>query len=255
MNERRVARVRRLAHAWVGAALALALAAPAAAAIPAPRKIARAVSDANQGSGRGAPLLLQVSLRVGDAAPSAQGELAAHPSGLARLELRSQWGFVERHLLQSDAYQASRDGELLDDPHPFLPPVFLLQAGSGEALSAALASFGVAADEVVFGRLGDHDCYVLGGRRVGAGPGPELPLASLWVDAQSFEPLRIVRADGVEYRFGPLQAFGALRLPRWIELQTPGGLRARLEITGAARAEAPAALFQADWLTAAPAAR
>ncbi len=85
------------------------------------------------------------------------------------------------------------------------------------------------------------------------GPGEERLLPSFWVDVASLEPLRIVRADGVEYRFGPFQAFGAIRVPSFIDVVAPDGLRARLEVTRATRAEAPAALFQPAWLTAAPA--
>jgi hypothetical protein len=241
--------VSRRAHAafWIAALAAAA----AAAAIPQPEQIASAVAEANAASGRSAPLLFSVKLRVDGGAPSAEGELAVHPSGLARLELRNSWGgFVERHLLQSSNYQASRNGEMLADPHPFLPPVFLLQAASGDGLATALATFGVDGRQVVLGKLDKHDCYVFGGRAIG--PGPERLLPSLWVDTTSLEPLRIVRADGVEYRFGPTAAFGAIRVPSFIEVFTPGGLRARLEVTRATRAEAPAALFQPAWLTAAP---
>jgi hypothetical protein len=238
-------------------AAAIALAAlPALAAVPQSGKIARAVAEMNAVSGRSAPLLFDVQLRIDGAASSAEGELAVHPSGLARLELRNKWGgFVERHLLQSSAYQASRNGELLDDPHPFLPPVFLLQASSGEALEAALTTYGVDGGQVVLGKMGPRDCYVFGGRAIGPMPEVEPLLPSLWVDVMSFDPLRIVRADGVEYRFGPIQAFGKIRAPAWIDVVAPGGLRARLEITRAARAEAPAALFQPAWLTSVPGTR
>ena len=242
-------RLRRALTLWLAAAVLAAQ--PSSAAIPGPEKVARAVANANQVSGRSKPLLIDVSLRVAGAEPSAEGTLAVHPRGLARLELRSKLGFVERHLLQSNAYQASRDGQLLSDPHPFLPPVFLLQATSGEALRAALGTYGVADHELVLGRLGRHDCYVFGGRLISAGAREQL-LPSLWVDAVSYDPLRIVRNDGVEYRLGPIEVFGGIRLPKWIELRTPGGFRARLEVVGVSRAEAPAALFQPDWLTATP---
>jgi len=238
----------------LAAALAAALAgAPARAAIPGPEKIVRAVAETNRVSGRAEPLWIDVRLVVGEGRPAAEGVLAAHPSGLARLELENPMGFVERHLLQGSEYQASRDGEILPAPHPFLPPVFLLQASSGEALSAALDSFGIAEQEVVLGRLGAHDCYVLGGRLVGGGPGDEALLPSLWIDAESHDALRIVRSDGVEYRLGPIQVFDGVRLPRWIEIRTPADFRARLEILGAAPANAPAAAFQSDWLVQLPA--
>ena len=238
----------RRAAVCLGVALAL-IAGDAGAAIPSARKITRAVAEANGVSGRGVPLLIEVELQVEPGVAAAEGELAVHPSGLARLELRNHWGFTERHLLQGNAYQASRDGELLEDPHPFLPPIFLLQARSGEGLSAALRSFDIAADEVVLGKLGRFDCYVFGGRLRGADAGDrELP--SLWVDIESYDPLRIVGADGVEYRFGPIGVFDGIRLPQWIELRTASGFRARLRVRSATRAEAPAALFQPRWLTA-----
>lgn len=226
--------------------------APAGAAIPAPQKIERAVAEANRVSGRTEPLILDVALRIGGAPPSAEGVLATHPTGLARLELQSHLGFVERHLLQGDDYRASRDGKLLPDFHPFLPPVFLLQAQSGEALGAALSSFGVSEQEVTLGQLGDHDCYVLGGRVPGP-PGEERLLPSLWIDVESFDPVRIVRADGVEYRLGPVEVYEGIRLPSWIEITAPGLPPARLEILRAGPASAPAAAFGSEWLTAPPA--
>jgi hypothetical protein len=225
------------------------LGAVARAAIPAASKIAEAVAEANQMSARAAPLLIDIALRIGDGEPAAEGTLATHPTGLARLELRSRAGFVERHLLQGDEYRASRDGVLLPDPHPFLPPVFLLQAASGATLAAALASFGVAEQEVVLGRMGDRDCYVLGGRLPGR-PDEERLLPSFWVDVESFDALRIVRADGVEYRLGPVSVYDGIRLPRWIDILTPGPFRARLEILRVAPANAPAAAFKQEWLEA-----
>ena len=222
------------------------------AAMPTPEKIAQAVAEANQVSGRAAPLLMTVRLRIRDAESSAEGLLAAHPTGLARLELRNHEGFVERHLLQGDSYQASRDGQLLRTPHPFLPPIFLLQASSGAALEAALSSFGVAEQEVVLGKMGAHDCYVFGGRLIGGDSDEEQLLPSLWVDIQSYDPVHIVRADGVEYRFGPISVFGGIRVPEWIEIRTPDDWRARLEVVQVEPANAPAAAFQSDWLTAPP---
>jgi hypothetical protein len=69
-------------------AAALALAAlPVLAAIPSHDKVARAVAEMNAVSGRSAPLIFDVRLRIDGAAPSAEGQLAVHPSGLARLEL------------------------------------------------------------------------------------------------------------------------------------------------------------------------
>jgi hypothetical protein len=201
-------------------AVALPLASPATAAIPSASKIAEAVAEENDTAGRSKPLLLEVSLRIGDATgpPAAEGVLATHPTGLARLELRSHRGFVE-------------------------------QASSAATLAAALESYGVLEQEVVLGRLEDHDAYVFGGRLPGV-PGEEQLLPSLWVDVRSYQPLRMVREDGVEYRLGPLTLFDGIRLPGWIDILAPGERPARLEIRGVEPANAPAAAFQIDWLTA-----
>jgi hypothetical protein len=91
---------------------------------------------------------------------------------------------------------------------------------------------------------------VLGGRRLG----DLQPLPSLWIDTTTYEPVRIVRADGTEYRLGPSKVFpGGIQLPTWIEIRAPGSPRARLEVTGASKADAPAAAFQRDWLESRPA--
>lgn len=227
---------------------ALLLAAAASASVPSADRIADAVASANRAAGRADPLLFDVSLRIGDSPPVATGVLASHPTGLARLELRSHQGFVERHLLQGNAYKASRDGTLLRSPRPFLPPVFLLQAGSGAALRAALSSFGVASGEVALGFDGDHDCYVLGGRMPRQPGSIERPLPSLWVDMDTFEVVRIDRRDGVRYRFGPERSFDGIRAPAWIAIESPDQTPARLDVERVVRADAPAAAFGTDWL-------
>jgi hypothetical protein len=220
----------------------------ARAAIPSADKVARAIADANRASGRTAPLLLEVRLLIAGGGASASGVIATHPNGLARLELESVMGFVERHLLRGTEYRASRDGQRIEDPHPFLPPLFLLQAGSGEALAAALSSLGMVSQDIVLGRLGDRDCYVLGGRRYADAQGQESLLPSFWVDSQTLDPLRIVAVDGTEYRLSEIQRFEGIRFPRVIEIDPPGPLRARLEVIGVTQADAPAAAFQMEWL-------
>lgn len=218
------------------------------AAIPTAAKVERAVADANRSAGRSGPLLLDVRLQIAGGGASATGVIATHPTGLARLELESGMGFVERHLLRGTEYRASRDGQTIDDPHPFLPPLFLLQAGSGEALGAALSSLGMTPDSIVLGRLGERDCYVLGGRAQRGEQGVEPLLPSLWIDVQSYEPVRMVGADGTEYRLVDMQSFKGIRMPRFVEIDPPGPLRARLEVLGARQADAPAAAFQPEWL-------
>jgi hypothetical protein len=218
--------------------------------IPTAAKIAEAVAKANRSAGRSEPVLLDVTLTIGEGPPAATGVLATHPTGLARLELRSHLGFVERHLLQGNAHSASRDGVMLDDPRHFLPPVFLLQATSGAALRAALASFGIAAEEAVLGRVEEFDCYVFGGRLPRSHEGQERRLPSMWVDLESYEVVRIDGSDGVRYRFGPSQDFDGIHVPRWVVIEAPGEPPARLDIVRAAPANAPAAAFGMDWLSA-----
>jgi len=220
------------------------------AAIPSAEKIADAVAETNRLSGRSGPLLFEVALRIGGAEPVATGLLASHPTGLARLELRSRHGFVERHLLQGNAYSASRDGQLIQLPYPFLPPTFFLQTPSGAAFRAALASYGVASDEVVLGRVGDRDCYVFGGRLPRGAGGEERMLPSVWVDIETYQIAQIDRPGGVRFRFGPTKVFEGIQAPSWIEVSTPDQPDARLEVLRVAPANAPAAAFGMDWLTA-----
>jgi hypothetical protein len=239
----------RLAGALLGVAL-LALAPAAGAVIPDAQKIADAVAEANRDEGRSDPLLLDVTLSIGDSEPLATGILASHPTGLARLELHSPQGFVEKHLLQGSEYTASRDGRVLRSPRPFLPPVFLLQATSGVALRAALSSYGVSAAEVMLGMAGERDCYVLGGRLPLAADAEERRLPSLWVDMASLEVVQVDREDGVRFRFGPPTRFDEVHAPAWISIEVPGQPVARLDVVRAARADAPAAAFGTDWLLA-----
>jgi hypothetical protein len=237
----------------VGALLAIP-ADMAVAVIPNSDRIANTVALTNRASGRAVPVLVDVTLTIGGNEPLASGVLASHPTGLARLELRSAKGFVERHLLQGNAHTASRDGEMLTNPRPFLPPLFLLQATSGAALRAALTSFGVASVQSTLGKVGERDCYVLGGRlkygeRFAPGVG-EILLPSFWVDIENYEVVQIDRPDGVRYRFGPSADFGGIRLPRWIEVESRSEPTARLEVDRVAPANAPAAAFGTHWLSA-----
>lgn len=233
--------------AVLAAACALALGVgTAVAAIPGAERVSDELARVNRASQRAEPLIFEVALRIGEGAPLATGVLATHPTGLARLELTSERGFVERHLLQGNAYSASRDGALLDAPRPFLPPLFLLQASNGASLRAALSSFGVATHTVALGLSNDRDCYVVGGRIPGA---PSLP--SVWIAMDDFQVVRVDRGDGVRFRFGPAKVWSGIQAPAWISIEVPGQSPARLEVTGVTRANAPAAAFSADWLTGA----
>ncbi len=223
----------------------------AIAAIPTSERIANAVAEMNRVSGRAVPMLVDITLRLEENAPPVSGVLASHPTGLARLELQSE-GLVERHLLQGNVHTASRDGHLLDTPYPFLPPLFLLQATSGAALRAALASFGIEPVDAVLGRVGERDCYVFGGRLPRSENGEQEMLPSLWVDMETYEIVSINRSDGVRFLFGPSVDFGGIRLPSWIDVESPELPSARLEVGRAAPANAPAAAFGSHWLSAPP---
>ncbi len=253
----RAARMTRRARVATRAALALGLAgllgAPARAALPGADRVEAAVANANRAGRRATPLDLAVELvRVGSAVVGT-GTLQLHPSGLARLELHGAGGLVERHLLLGAAHQASRNGAPLASPQPFLAPFQLLQASSGAAVGSALRQLGAAPGELALGRAQESDCYVLGGRE--AGPDRLPPRrAALWVDATSFEPARIDRADGVRFELGPPGAFGAIRFPGWIGVEAPGQPALRLVVRSAARSGVDASEFRREWLTTPPAA-
>ena len=249
-------------------ALALALAGlaagTAAGAIPSAEKLAGAVAEANRKAGRAKPLLLEVTLRDASGGSLATGTLASHPTGLARLELRTPEG-LERHLLQGSQYAASRNGSLLDHPRPLLPPLFLLQTDSGASLRAALTSFGVSASGSHLGLADDRDCFVIGDRAPRAARGgPAAPARdapdpafepgtpSIWLEIGSFDWVEIDGLGGVRYRLGPSASFEGVRMPRWVDVQAPGEAPLRLEIDRVARANAPAAAFGMEWLTSAP---
>jgi hypothetical protein len=236
-----------------GLALVTAVAFAADAVIPSESKIATAVAQANAAAGRGEPLWLDILLRIGEGEPAAKGVLTSHPTGLARLELENTTkGFVERHLLQGSTYRASRNGEPLDQPLPFLPPFFLLQMRSGDALEAALASFGIADRAPHLARLGDLDCWVLGAyspNAVVSGEGSPATGPAIWIDSATRQILRLDRGDGVRLDFGPEVAYEKIRVPSWIAINVEGRPPARLEIQRVSRANAPAAAFSNDWLS------
>jgi hypothetical protein len=237
--------------ASLAAVLALALAllgAPAAeAAVPSAKKIRRAAARTNKAAGRTRTLLLEVELRFeGADEVSASGVLLSEPGGLARLELRSPTGFTERHLHRGGRTLASRDGVAVPDPRPLLPPFHLLQARSSDVLGTGIAALGARSDVVSLGHVGASDCYVLGGR---AGPA-----ASVWVDAESREIVRVLRSDGVRFDFGPLPAQpeeteqARIRVPAWVDIHQPGARPARLSIGSVTAVEAQPDSFRPGWL-------
>ena len=223
------------------AVLLVALGAVAALAyVPPIDRIARTIADANRAHGRAQPLLLKIVVRGEGDAQLATGTLLTDPNGVARLELSHANGFLERQLRRGRNLEASRDRSPLADPHPLLPPLWLLQAGQGAALQTRIAELGGDPNAVALGYDGDHDCYVLGGRSAEA---------SFWVDHDSLAPVRIDLPGGVHYRLGPPRTQGGIELPAWVTLEAPGRPSVTLAIE-AARPEPPAAeAFAPDWLS------
>ncbi|MDX1648400.1 MAG: hypothetical protein R3263_00975 [Myxococcota bacterium] len=256
------------------AALGLALAAawpgtgPAEAWIPPVERVARAAARANDAAGRDRPLRLEVAVwpeEVGPGGPAppevrapagmpsapapaapegplATGTLLADPDGRARLELVHREGFRERHLLRGTALRATRDGAPLPDPTPLLPPLGPLQADSGGELLGWLTLHG-APREAELGHEGPHDAVVLGGRGGGA---------AIWVDQEDWSVVRVDRADGVRFHFGPPEDFGGVRLPGWIDVEAPGRPPLRLEVQAAEPVTPPPGAFSPAWLEPPP---
>jgi hypothetical protein len=271
--------VRRVAGLLVGLACTLVLVLPASGFIPRAERVAGAVAKANRTSSRSQALRLELSLRVGDGEPVAEGELVTHPTGLARLELRASGGLVERHLLRGTEHLASRNGKALENPRALLPPIFLLQADSALTLRAALRSFGVRVDYIGLAPCGGRDCFILGDpRRVPPPPGEEQQIPGgpeetgesleseellesrslsaetdafypqLWVDVISFEVLRIDPEEGVSIRLGPTKEFEQVRFPQWIVIEEPGLRPVRFDVLRATPVNAPAPAFGRAWL-------
>jgi len=226
---------------WLGVAALMAglAAADARAFVPPLGKIVEQVARANRAAGRAQSLVLRVALRGSDERTLAQGELWTDARGVARLEL-SAGGTRERHLLRGGEHLASRGGSLISGPAPYLPPLFLLQAGNGDRLLAGVLSHGVSGDETVLGRHEGVICYVLGGRdlpppanasasRVGS-PGPK---SAVWVARDGYRIVRIDHADGTHYVMGPPRDHGGVTLPEWVRIERPGVAPARLEILSA----------------------
>ncbi len=234
--------MRRL-HCGPGAfALSLLLLAAAAALayVPPADRVARTLADANRAHGRTRPLAIRVSLEGEGGAVLATGTLLSDPRGAARLEVTHASGFVERQLRRGKSLEASRDGALISDPVPLLPPLFLLQTEPGATLQTRIAELGGGADVIALGHDGDHDCYVLGGKGAAA---------SYWVDQETLAPVRIELPGGVRYQLGPPRTQGGIELPAWIALEAPGRPALRMKLEGA-RAEAPAPdAFDPAWLT------
>jgi len=138
------------------------------AAIPLADRTMNAIAGVNRASGRSQALQLELTMRIGDEPPMGSGELISHPSGLARLEVRSYEGRVDRYLLSGDELLGTTNGRGLSRPRPLLQPFFLLQLASEVTLRAALESFGIQSDSIGLAPCGEQDCFVIGDPRLAA---------------------------------------------------------------------------------------
>jgi hypothetical protein len=249
-------RSRRLGRRLGMALLLLGLAAGDSRAFVLPvDKIVEQVARANRSAGRTQSLVLSVALRDGDDRTLSQGELRTDVRGLARLELSSR-GTSERYLLRGGEYFAARGGTTIASPAPYLPPLFLLQAGNGDRLLSGILSLGASGDETVLGRQDGQICYVIGGRDLAppandsaalfGSPGPK---SAVWVARDDFRIVRIDHVDGTHFVLGPPHEYGDVTLPASVRIEQPGRPAVRLDILSARSGRFDlGATFGTDWL-------
>jgi len=256
--------------------------------IPKGDRIAEAAAEANKAGERAQALQLELTLRVAEREPIGTGVLVTHPTGLARLELRDAGQRVERHLLVGTEHTASRNGEPLASPRPFLPPLFLLQVDSPMTFRRALTDYRLDPDAVSLAPCGTRVCYVIGDpARVAPPPpeeeeqgegldpgeeargepfetavddedvladgedletGSEPPRATLWIDTESFEIRRMLFSDGVAVDFGEFVDWDGVRFPDSITISEPLREPVRFDILAVTPVNAPAAEFRRAWL-------
>lgn len=219
--------------------------------VPSATDLAKLIAERNRASKRAAPLRLSVFVKDGSGKKLARGVAEIQPGGGSRVELDYRDGHREIHERSGDGYRieggegvrgdaapaASWRGERAD--YPLLPPFGLLQATSPERVLALLRGLGGDPMRVGLGLDGDRDCWVLGGRDAGSFEPGARP--ALWIHQESRELIRIDAGDAVSYRLGPVVAFGAIRLPKWIEVRPRDAETLRLEIDAMAKrsGEAP----------------
>ncbi|MEE3325776.1 MAG: hypothetical protein VX252_00405 [Myxococcota bacterium] len=169
----------------------------ALAAVPQRDRVESAIAKTNASAGRGQAMQIDLFVQIGDRPAVARGELLTDPSGLARLELRGAGDLVERHLLRNGRSQAARNGEAIAQPRPFLPPVFVLQASSGDGLRKALLGLQVDPGPLGLVECGEEDCLVLGDPDQDIPPPPGPALAGL--EEYELEKAQAEEARRVEY--------------------------------------------------------
>lgn len=199
--------------------------------LPSPERIYRAMAAANKADGRDGAIQLKLKLQIGDRPGVATAELISHPSGLARIELRAAGGLVERHLLQGDTVTVSRNGQLVENPRTFLPPLFLLQAQSGPLVLSILESLSVDVESWGLTPCGETDCLLIGDPdQAIARPDPP-PLRGLdaWAARRAEPPTSAPEEDAAENDAGlraqDLEGEPAASARVWVE-------RGRYEVRG-----------------------
>lgn len=163
-----------------------------------------------------------------------------------RIELDYRDGHREVHRREGNGYRIEGDsgdgGGVTSGPWgekseqaPLLPPLGLLQATSPERILGLLRGLGGDPDRVGLGLDDNRDCWVLGGRDAGSFEPGKRP--ALWIHQDSHELIRIDAGDATSYRLGPVVAFGAVRLPKWIDVRPQNGEALRLEIDAMAKSK------------------
>jgi hypothetical protein len=126
----------------------------------------------------------------------------------------------------------TRGGARHTNPLKLVPPLSLLQVGTGLAVANGLRALGGDPALVDLGMEGTHDCWVLGGRD--SGSFEVNTRVSLWVDQETQQPVRFDDGEGTQYRFGAPASREGLRFPPWIDVRAAGFPSWRLDLKNVA---------------------
>jgi hypothetical protein len=85
-----------------------------------------------------------------------------------------------------------------------------------------------------------------------AGPAVGGPAATIWIESESFEIVRVESQDGVTMELGPIAVFGDVRFPLWLIVQEPDREAVRLDFLQVVPVSAPAGAFKRSWLLRSP---
>ncbi len=226
--------MRRRSRLWPLLWMALFAAGSAQGWVPPSDRLAELLAERNRTAQRTQALRLAVVLKEGDGTAIARGVATAEPGGSARLQLTYRDGEEQLQERTGSGYRIE-PRPLSGAAYPLIPPLAFLQAGSPERILGLLRGLGGDAERVDLGIDGNRDCWVLGGRSAGRFDTNDYP--ALWISLQSRELVRIDTGEQVAYRVGPAAAFGAIRLPKWIEVRPRDAETLRLEFEALATSE------------------